>query len=347
MKSDKFEVQAPTRADLCGGTIDIWPLYTFFGPARTINTALTLHTKAKFEILPSVSFQLEVSNGAAKATIDEDFLEEALPSVPHEVRFPTWVCGAFLRGKSLPEKIVRVSYSSEAPRQSGLGGSSVLAIALIAGLRHLLGEESEKGWQWRVLEQARDIEAAYLKTLTGLQDYLAPLFGGLRSYGFGLGDFSETKYSDNVTEELSERMLILFSGELHQSGLSNWEVIKGAVDKKREITDGFYRVKEIGEKVDELLQARTRDWSEIGKSLSEDWEIRRNLFKVETKRLEEITDFLDKQPILGRKVCGAAAGGSFLVLADPEKRGAVIAACKKNGIQVLECTIEPEPVTIL
>ena len=40
---------APTRIDLAGGTIDIWPLYLFHPGAQTLNAAISLRARATIE----------------------------------------------------------------------------------------------------------------------------------------------------------------------------------------------------------------------------------------------------------------------------------------------------------
>jgi D-glycero-alpha-D-manno-heptose-7-phosphate kinase len=40
---------APTRIDLAGGTIDIWPLYLFHDGATTLNAAISLRAHAEIE----------------------------------------------------------------------------------------------------------------------------------------------------------------------------------------------------------------------------------------------------------------------------------------------------------
>src|SRR2546427_10354984 len=44
-----IESSAPTRVDLAGGTIDIWPLYLFHPGATTVNFALSLRARARIE----------------------------------------------------------------------------------------------------------------------------------------------------------------------------------------------------------------------------------------------------------------------------------------------------------
>src|SRR5438309_2224761 len=38
---NKVTVRAPVRADLAGGTLDLWPLYLFHPGARTVNVAIS------------------------------------------------------------------------------------------------------------------------------------------------------------------------------------------------------------------------------------------------------------------------------------------------------------------
>ena len=39
-----IESSAPTRIDLAGGTLEMWPLYLFHEGARTLNAAISLRT---------------------------------------------------------------------------------------------------------------------------------------------------------------------------------------------------------------------------------------------------------------------------------------------------------------
>jgi D-glycero-alpha-D-manno-heptose-7-phosphate kinase len=44
-----IESSAPTRVDLAGGTIDIWPLYLFHTGASTVNFAVSLYARCRIE----------------------------------------------------------------------------------------------------------------------------------------------------------------------------------------------------------------------------------------------------------------------------------------------------------
>jgi len=45
----RIETSAPTRIDLAGGTLDIWPLYLFHPGAQTINAAISLRARVRVE----------------------------------------------------------------------------------------------------------------------------------------------------------------------------------------------------------------------------------------------------------------------------------------------------------
>src|ERR1700693_1148046 len=45
----RIESRAPTRMDLAGGTLDIWPLYLFHPGALTVNCAITRYASCVIE----------------------------------------------------------------------------------------------------------------------------------------------------------------------------------------------------------------------------------------------------------------------------------------------------------
>ena len=46
---NRIATSAPTRIDLAGGTIDIWPLYLSHDGASTVNAAISLRAHAEIE----------------------------------------------------------------------------------------------------------------------------------------------------------------------------------------------------------------------------------------------------------------------------------------------------------
>jgi D-glycero-alpha-D-manno-heptose-7-phosphate kinase len=59
---------APTRIDLAGGTIDIWPLYLFHHGAQTLNAAISLRAHAAVEARDDSRVQI-ISEDTGKEVI--------------------------------------------------------------------------------------------------------------------------------------------------------------------------------------------------------------------------------------------------------------------------------------
>ncbi len=117
---DVVEATAPTRIDLAGGTLDIWPLYLFHPGAVTVNVAIDRRAWCRVET-GVTGVRIESKDTLAKAEgrdVDEVLAGGSLALVAH-----------ILRALGI-ETGVRVVTQSRVPAGSGLGGSSALEEAL-------------------------------------------------------------------------------------------------------------------------------------------------------------------------------------------------------------------------
>ena len=146
MNVKKFLVSAPTRADLAGGTLDLWPLYCLFGSTKTINVSLNLKALCTFEYQESSTRIIEVkSTQGVSFSFTEPQLEQKLESVPKEVRFPVAIVSRFFSQTLIKENFhLKIKVETQAPIGSGLGGSSTLCIALLKGLGHRSEEHTSE-----------------------------------------------------------------------------------------------------------------------------------------------------------------------------------------------------------
>ena len=78
----RLTASAPTRIDLAGGTIDIWPLYLFHDGASTLNAAISL--RAHVEIEPRTDGAIELRSIDTDRTVARRALVRA--------RRPTAIC---------------------------------------------------------------------------------------------------------------------------------------------------------------------------------------------------------------------------------------------------------------
>jgi D-glycero-alpha-D-manno-heptose-7-phosphate kinase len=348
MRNQRFVVSAPTRADLAGGTLDLWPLYCFIGSSKTINVAIDLRAICTFECLSHSTPLIEVQNNdGVSFSFTQPQLGGALDSVPKEIRFPVAVISRYFSQNLITENFhLKIRLETQAPVGSGLGGSSTLCVALLKGLGHLTGQFQGEDWQWRIMEWARDVEAEYLKTPTGTQDYLGAIFGSLSCFGYELGKLTHQTYRQKVVEELDSRMLVLFSGEMHHSGLSNWDVFKKAVERDEKVVSGLTSIHGLAESLhQELLNAQV-DWRRVGFLMSEEWRIRKTTLGVNTERLDEMIQFLTSKKIDGVKVCGAAQGGSLMVLVEPSRKNEMAEICRNHKIKVLPTQVASSGVRV-
>ncbi|MGE5127029.1 MAG: hypothetical protein ACM3PV_12115, partial [Betaproteobacteria bacterium] len=120
MKSRVIEATAPTRVDLAGGTLDIWPVYLFHPGAVTVNVAIDRRAWCRVEA------------GVEGVEIEsKDTLQKAAGrSVAEVLAGGKLTLAAHILQALGIESGVRVVTQSRVPAGSGLGGSSALAVAI-------------------------------------------------------------------------------------------------------------------------------------------------------------------------------------------------------------------------
>src|SRR4029077_20871986 len=90
----RIESKAPTRIDLAGGTLDIWPLYLFHEGALTVNCAITRYASCAIETAAGKSRRIVLVSQDTKRRETFASLEALcrarrykLPLLAHLVRF--------------------------------------------------------------------------------------------------------------------------------------------------------------------------------------------------------------------------------------------------------------------
>src|SRR5436309_90986 len=171
-----IESSAPTRADLAGGTIDIWPLYLFHTGATTVNFALSLRARVRIEtraddriVIESLDRGVRVDTTTER--IDELADDSQLELVSKMVHF------------FRPEAGFHLVANSEAPAGAGIAGSSALAIALIGALNRLVGNRYEER---KFITLAANLETTVIKVPAGFQDYYPAFYGSTSCVHFNV-----------------------------------------------------------------------------------------------------------------------------------------------------------------
>ncbi len=318
---------APTRIDLAGGTIDIWPLYLFHDGASTVNAAISIRAHVRVE--PRNDGRLELvsvdTNRRTQAARWSDLSgDEDLPLLARLARHYRLESAALVtRGES--------------PAGAGIAGSSALTIAACGALARYTGQSEEPG---DLLQVAMNVECQTIRVPTGVQDYRPALFGGIASIALTVNGIHRTALRV-APDELERRIVLAYTGAPRNSGTNNWEITKRHLDGDRFIFDCFERIRDTAAALREALEHG--NWDEVGRQIACEWENRKRLAPgVTTPAIDDLIARAQAAGATAAKVCGAGGGGCLFCYGPPAARAPVAAALAAGGARVLEYRIDME-----
>ncbi|MEO7157551.1 MAG: GHMP kinase [Vicinamibacterales bacterium] len=320
----RISASAPTRIDLAGGTIDIWPLYLFHAGAQTLNAAISLRARAWIEARPDerielVSEDIDKQENLSFDQLPDDDTLPLLAKLTH--RF-----GA--HG-------IRLTTRGESPAGAGIAGSSALNVAICGALAAYTGQEIEGE---ALLDIAKDVEAQVIKVPTGLQDYRPAYYGGIAAIELRAGQPLRVPL-DVDASELERRMVLCYTGEPRNSGTNNWDITKRHIDGDEHVFDCFERIRDTAATMREALIRG--DWAATAAALTCEWENRKRLAPgVTTPAIETLIARASAAGAKAAKVCGAGGGGCLFCLVEPDDAAAVKEALSVGGATVLDFQIE-------
>ena len=321
---------APTRIDLAGGTIDIWPLYLFHPGAQTLNAAISLRARARIE--PRADTRIVLRSEDTNRVVDAEHWSE-LRTQP-ELRLLSLIAHHF-EAHSLT-----LTTSSQSPAGAGIAGSSALNVAVCAALAEWSGRHYEPE---ALLQLAMNIEAQTINVPTGLQDYRPAFYGGVSALELGVEGIHRVPL-DIDTGELEQRLVLCYTGEPRNSGTNNWEITKRHIDGDRHIFDCFERIRDTAAAMRAALVKG--DWDAVGRYIAEEWDNRKRLAPgVTTAAIDDLIARARAAGATAAKVCGAGGGGCMFCYGPPDKRAAIAAALAGGGARILDYRIEPHGLT--
>ncbi len=312
---------APTRIDLAGGTLDIWPLHLFFGNAPTLNAAIDLY--ATVEIIPRKDKRIVLRS--RDLNLEDSFSSlTALPeNHPLELIIRTLKFYA-------PKSGLEISTNCQAPQGSGIGGSSALNIALHGALNKFTGKKYSKQ---EMIEIARNIETQVIRVPAGCQDYFPAMYGGVRSVNPGfLGIDTETL--PVKPKELTRHIVLCYTGKPRNSGINNWEITKKALDGDKKVIRHLGTIRDCTLEMHQLLKKGRI--SGIAPIFSREWKARKQLApSITTPQMEKLIRTALKKGALAAKVCGAGGGGCVAFIVPPGKKQLIVDELDLQGGKVL------------
>jgi D-glycero-alpha-D-manno-heptose-7-phosphate kinase len=327
--------QAPCRADLAGGTIDLWPLYLFHPGAMTLNFALNIQTTCRITPLKGKRIHLR----SLDTHKDEVFPDLAALRKARKFRLPL---AAHLVKFFVPQEGFLIETDSESPAGAGISGSSALMVATAAALARLTGRNLTLE-QIRVI--AQNVEAQIIQVPTGCQDYYPALYGGVSAIHLD-ADGIHREAVPLPAEEIESRFVLAYTGAPRKSGINNWEVFKAHIDGNRKVFRNFDRIAEIAAAMHRaLLHA---DWKEVARLLREEWKLRRtNAPGIATPLIDKLISVAASHGGLAAKVCGAGGGGCVIFLVEKGSASRVATALGDHGGHVLPLQVARDGLRLL
>jgi galactokinase/mevalonate kinase-like predicted kinase len=232
---------------------------------------------------------------------------------------------------------VRIATWTDVPRQSGLGGSSLLVLLALAGLRAFYGLDPRTHNDYVLAELCQRVEAKELSITCGYADRYAPLFGGLAYLDYR-GKLHQRPIGEEpfVTYERLDPwipdmpLVIAFTGVMRDSGdvhgVMRARYLEEHAGYERGNSKSF--MLDVMERVGDTawrgkMAILREDWAEVGRLMAENHRLVDEMMTYcgLSGGAGEANNALIQAALaagaLGAKLTGAGGGGSVFALARP------------------------------
>ncbi len=323
-RSLRIRSRAPTRIDLSGGTVDLWPLYLFLRNPTTVNLAIDLYAEADLDQDPAESradaaILLKSEDQGIELKLPWSSLQDTDDVHPaltlHFKLLRHYSAKRIAAGNSdhLGSNLKFVT-RAKSPAGAGLGGSSGLNVSMTGALASWAEgkpiEPAKVGE--RLIEVCRDIETTVIQVPAGLQDYYGAMFGGLQSLRWRPGAHERENLPQSILAELEARLLLFYSGQSRNSGINNWALFKALIDNQDGVRAKFQRIADATNRLETALRAGK--WDEAGRAIAEEWATRKTLAPgITTPKMDQAFQRAAEVAPVSGKVCGAGGGGCFFI----------------------------------
>lgn len=321
--------RSPVRISFGGGGSDLTHYFSGEGGA-VINTTISLYSHATLRM--RADEQIIVHSRDLGESLRGQDLQSALGQ---NGRFG--LIQALLKAVH-PDFGFELYLHSDFPMNSGLGGSAVVAAAMLGCFNQFRRDQ----WDLHELaELAFQAERLYLGVAGGWQDQYATVFGGFNFMEFRMDQniVHPLRIQPDTLLELEESLILCDTGTTHDSGdihqdqrrQMQQEDIRQQVQTNVELT---YRMR------NHLLRGRLL---QFGQCLNEAWQLKRRLSsKISNGRLDRIYEDALHCGALGGKLLGAGGGGFFIFYVPPFRKHELINGIESAGLKVRPFRFEQE-----
>ncbi len=331
--TDEIVTTAPCRADLAGGTLDIWPLYLFHPGAVSVNVAVNILTRCK--ITPRSGREIVLRSQDTGRHESFAGLDELLAAKNYKHPLAAYLVGFFK-----PDAGFTLETNSESPAGAGISGSSALMIATSAALARFVERKIDIE-QIRVI--AQNVEAQLIRVPTGCQDYYPAMYGGVSAIHLE-PDGVRWEPVPVSLDEIDPRFVLFYTGAPRQSGINNWKVFKQHIDGDKHVIRNFAEISRIAQAMHVALAEA--QWDDVERLIGEEWKLRRtNAPRITTPLIDKLIGVAMQNGARAAKVCGAGGGGCVIVFIEKGTRQRVEDAIRENGGQPLNFSVARQGLT--
>jgi D-glycero-alpha-D-manno-heptose-7-phosphate kinase len=318
------EASAPTRVDLAGGTLELWPPHLVQPGALTVNVAIDRRVWARVE---------PIADGVVIESKDTPSRSEA-SDVTTLIRSPGAPLAAYVLAALGIERGVKVATRLRLSADSGLGPSSALALAVAAAAGAALSRTPAGE---ALVPLVRDAEVQASGVPTGLEAHMAALHGGPLAVHFEPGSVRVERLAADPGR-IEESLLLVDSGKTRVPVPDTSDAAPGPIESRAGVREAL---ETIGEGAASVRKALTEArFADVGELFAREWEARKCLgAEVTTPEIDRIVS-LARAEGGAAKACGAGGGGIVAVWASPGARGKgcrerVEGALKEAGFRFL------------
>ncbi len=321
-------IKSPTRIDLAGGTLDMWPLYSFLKEVKTINVAIDIFSNV--ELIKNEDRKIRICS--KDLNYDKVFLDLDQMNLAPDKELALYKPVVNFWNPSYGFNLIT---SSESPVGAGLGGSSSLIISMMKAFNQVSGMQSLD--VHKMVYIAHNIEAEILKTPTGTQDYYPAVTGGLSAITYKPDSIEQELISVDF-QSLQKKMLLVNSGKSHHSGINNFEVLSRAVNKDQQTLTALNEIKNVSSQM--YYEIKKNNWSALSSLFAQEYKSRVKLAtsfsSVEIEQIKQISIASGADAI---KICGAGGGGCVMVWSEKENLDPIKTQLEKQNFQVLKAKL--------
>ena len=299
--------RSPVRVSFGGGGSDLTHFFNEFGGA-VINMTISLYSHAFLR--KRNDKKIYINSADLKTEILANDLNDLL-SRGSELGLITSVLKCIE-----PDYGFDLYLNSDYPMNSGLGGSAVVASAVIGCFNEF---RADKWDEHEMAELAYQAERILFNVAGGWQDQYATVFGGFNFMEFRKEQniIHPLRLNQNTINELQECLVLCNTNSSHDSGEIHEDQKKSSESKDikniiRKNVDLTYEIRNA------LLKGNLQNF---GENLHKAWNLKRKISsKISNSYLDNIYNGAISSGAVGGKLLGAGGGGFFIFYVDPSKK---------------------------